>query len=583
MLKNMKIKMSLLLGFGITLVLSVAIVVVTLFLMSGQKTNFSNAINQEGRASEIVLECRLNVRNTMVNGYEMLVRQNASVTREKEASINSYLDEVDSRLSELRSVYPLNDNRVEEYAQHVSRWRNLMSQLVGEIEAGDTNGAVALLTGDIADTLSAMTDLTVGISNDLSAAESEVVSKAERDSQITILVIAAVLVIAVIFVLMLSTKIIKNITIPTEEVHNALVGYSEGNLTVPVNFESTNELGEMCEALRKSQRILGGVIEDEAYLLEKMANGDFNVKSKDTSLYVGALSSVLESLRGLKKNLSGTLMQIHQAAEQVSAGSDQVSAGAQALSQGATEQASSVQELAATITKISEQIASNAESAQKTSKMANEVGEEITRSNEQMKAMNAAMSEITAKSQEIGKIIKTIEDIAFQTNILALNAAVEAARAGAAGKGFAVVANEVRSLASKSADASKNTAALIENSLQAVENGDRIATETAQALEKVVEGAAEITSVIDQIASASQQQADAVVQITEGMDQISSVIQTNSATSEESAAASEELSGQANMLKELVGGFKLEDGGDTSMSDSLSYQVVPDSFGSDKY
>lgn len=583
MLKNMKIKMSLLLGFGITLVLSVAIVVVTLFLMSGQKTNFSNAINQEGRATEIVLECRLDVRNTIVNGYEMLVGQSASLTREKEASINGYLDTIDSLISELRTVYPLKDNRVEEYAQHVSRWRSLMSQLASEVEAGNTNGAVALLTGDIANTLSAMTDLTVGISNDLNAAESEVVSKAERDSQITILVIAAVLVIAVIFVLMLSTKIIKNITIPTEEVHNALVGYSEGNLTVPVNFESTNELGEMCEALRKSQRILGGVIEDEAYLLEKMANGDFNVKSKDTSLYVGALSSVLESLRGLKKNLSGTLMQIHQAAEQVSAGSDQVSAGAQALSQGATEQASSVQELAATITKISEQIASNAESAQKTSKMANEVGEEITRSNEQMKAMNAAMSEITAKSQEIGKIIKTIEDIAFQTNILALNAAVEAARAGAAGKGFAVVANEVRSLASKSADASKNTAALIENSLQAVENGDRIATETAQALEKVVEGAAEITSVIDQIASASQQQADAVVQITEGMDQISSVIQTNSATSEESAAASEELSGQANMLKELVGGFKLEDGGDTSMSDSLSYQVVPDSFGSDKY
>lgn len=583
MLKNMKIKMSLLLGFGITLVLSVAIVVVTLFLMSGQKTIFSNAINQEGRATEIVLECRLDVRNTIVNGYEMLVGQSASLTREKEASINGYLDTIDSLISELRTVYPLKDNRVEEYAQHVSRWRSLMSQLASEVEAGNTNGAVALLTGDIANTLSAMTDLTVGISNDLNAAESEVVSKAERDSQITILVIAAVLVIAVIFVLMLSTKIIKNITIPTEEVHNALVGYSEGNLTVPVNFESTNELGEMCEALRKSQRILGGVIEDEAYLLEKMANGDFNVKSKDTSLYVGALSSVLESLRGLKKNLSGTLMQIHQAAEQVSAGSDQVSAGAQALSQGATEQASSVQELAATITKISEQIASNAESAQKTSKMANEVGEEITRSNEQMKAMNAAMSEITAKSQEIGKIIKTIEDIAFQTNILALNAAVEAARAGAAGKGFAVVANEVRSLASKSADASKNTAALIENSLQAVENGDRIATETAQALEKVVEGAAEITSVIDQIASASQQQADAVVQITEGMDQISSVIQTNSATSEESAAASEELSGQANMLKELVGGFKLEDGGDTSMSDSLSYQVVPDSFGSDKY
>ncbi len=583
MLKNMKIKMSLLLGFGITVLLSVIIVVVTLFLMSGQKTNFSNAINQEGRSTTAVIECRLNVRNTIVDAYAMLVGQNASLIREKEASINGYLDTIDGLISEIRTIYPLNDNRIEEYAQYISQWRSLMSQLTAEIEAGNTNGAVALLTGDIASTLNAMTELTVGISNDLSAEESAVVTKAERDSQITILAIAAVLVVAVIFVLMLSTKIIKNITIPTQEVHNALIGYSEGNLTIPVNFESSNELGEMCEALRRSQRILSGVIEDEADLLARMADGDFNVKSRDASLYVGALSTVLESLRGLKKNLSNTLTQIHQAAEQVSAGSDQVSAGAQALSQGATEQASSVEELTASITKISDQIASNAESAQRTSKLANEVGEELTRSNEQMKAMNLAMSEINTKSQEIGKIIKAIEDISFQTNILALNAAVEAARAGAAGKGFAVVANEVRNLATKSADASKNTAALIENSLRAVENGDRIATETAQALEKVVEGSKEMVLVIDQIADASQQQADAVVQITEGMDQISSVIQTNSATSQESAAASEELSGQANMLKELVGSFKLDDSGETSMSDVLSYQVVPDSFSNDKY
>ncbi len=583
MLKNMKIKMSLLLGFGTTIVLSVIIVVVTLFLMSGQKTNFSNAINQEGRSATAVIECRLNVRNTIVDAYAMLVSQNASLNREKEASINGYLDTIDGLISELRTIYPLNDNRIEEYAQYVSQWRSLMSQLTAEIEAGNTNGAVALLTGDVASTLNAMTELTVGISNDLSAEESAVVTKAERDSQITILAIAAVLVVAVIFVLMLATKIIKNITVPTQEVHNALIGYSEGNLTIPVNFESSNELGEMCEALRRSQRILSGVIEDEADLLARMADGDFNVKSRDASLYVGALSTVLESLRGLKKNLSNTLTQIHQAAEQVSAGSDQVSAGAQALSQGATEQASSVEELTASITKISDQIASNAESAQRTSKLANEVGEELTRSNEQMKAMNLAMSEINTKSQEIGKIIKAIEDISFQTNILALNAAVEAARAGAAGKGFAVVANEVRNLATKSADASKNTAALIENSLRAVENGDRIATETAQALEKVVEGSKEMVLVIDQIADASQQQADAVVQITEGMDQISSVIQTNSATSQESAAASEELSGQANMLKELVGSFKLDDSGETSMSDVLSYQVVPDSFSNDKY
>ena len=178
-----------------------------------------------------------------------------------------------------------------------------------------------------------------------------------------------------------------------------------------------------------------------------------------------------------------------------------------------------------------------------------------------MHDMLGAMSEINASSGEIGKIIKTIEDIAFQTNILALNAAVEAARAGAAGKGFAVVADEVRNLASKSADASKNTAVLIENSLHAVENGKKIADETAKSLESVMAGVQEAAGMMDSIARASKEQADAITQITVGIDQISSVVQTNSATAQESAAASEELSSQAQILKDLVRRFKLLGGG----------------------
>ena len=244
--------------------------------------------------------------------------------------------------------------------------------------------------------------------------------------------------------------------------------------------------------------------------------------------------------------------------------SDQVSSGAQALSQGATEQASSVEELAASINEISNNINQTAQQAQDASDKSMQVGEKAGESNNRMHDMLQAMADINASSGEIGKIIKTIEDIAFQTNILALNAAVEAARAGAAGKGFAVVADEVRNLASKSAEASKNTAVLIENSLQAVENGKRIADETAQSLEVVISDIQEASSLMGSIAKAATDQAESISQITLGIDQISSVVQTNSATAEESAAASEELSGQAQILNELVRKFRL----DTDLVDS---------------
>lgn len=397
-----------------------------------------------------------------------------------------------------------------------------------------------------------------------------------KDVYLIVAIMIAMAAIATAIIITVITTVMKRTLRPIEGVVSAASDIAAGNLDIHLDIKSQDEIGILSKNFLSMAENLKLIIQDINYVLGEMSNGNFRVTTSKEDQYVGSYKNILEAMHNIRLTLSDALLEIDHASEQVSTGASQVSDAAQALSQGATEQASSIEELSATITDISNRIKENAANASEANTLSQEASEGVLSGNQKMADMIAAMNDIASTSNEIGKIIRTIDDIAFQTNILALNAAVEAARAGSAGKGFAVVADEVRNLAGKSAEAAKNTTLLIENAIAAIGNGTKIAGETAEALRLVVEKSNVSAVRISEIAEASTAQAEAVMQVTTGIDQISAVVQTTSATSEESAATSEELSAQAVTLKSLVGKFKLMDSHSNGYMEAPNETILPE-------
>lgn len=551
-MKNKKVATKMLLTFGVTLVLALAMIGVSMRTILSIRGNYNDILSNQVQVTQAVLESEMGVnsiarqlRDMALFGYDT---DTANSIQESINTINTATDTIDK-------LYTEEDGLDQQYITDVQNWEAVFNNIDEALQANDTARVAQLIQNECTPKLNQAVTTGQTLISQLTTQRNDLVSQVEHSSTRDMVILCVLVAVIIIGGIALNLYMIRSIVNPLREAEEAVVAFSHGDLSHPLGYESKDEIGGICDAVRTSQHILHNTIEDIVSITKRLAGGDLS--SAVTQEYPGELAPIKENIEFLLVHLNDTMGSILQAADQVAAGADQVSTGAQALAQGSTEQASAVEELSATINDLDNSAQANRQTAKTAKEKADQAAEQVRVSNDRMQEMRQAMSEILDGQKDISKIIETIENIAFQTNILALNAAVEAARAGNAGKGFAVVADEVRNLASKSDHAAKQTKKLIESSMGTVERGGELAEDVVTNMQKTVECAGAAIEYMDKLAENTISEAEAIAQLTTGVDQISAVVQTNSATSEESAAASEELSSQAVMMKQMVQNFHL--------------------------
>lgn len=556
MLKKLKIRERLLVSFGMVVFLTIIISVCSILSLKQSNDDLEDFMSGVVVVNDAVTNSR--IYTNVVGRYlrDIVLKGEGADISVEEAIIEENIDLIRQKLDEIDKVAILDPAEVAEYREATEQWLEVGTYILQQVREGDVDEAERLLLEECTPRLKTLVDLIKPLNEETRELRQQTIDKSVLLTNRAAIFILALVILSVAASAVIAIRVTHLIVKPIKEVETAMERVAQGKMQQNFTYESHDEIGMLIKHVEESCAVLEASMSDLTRLLTEMAKGNFDIRAKE-SLYKGDLQPMLLAIRKMNRSLSATLSKINTASDEVASSAEQVSSGSQALSQGATEQASAVEELAATINDISIQVQHTADNAREASAKVTEAQTELMFSNDHMREMITAMQEIEQKSGDIGKIIKTIEDIAFQTNILALNAAVEAARAGEAGKGFAVVADEVRNLASKSAEAASNTTKLIEGTIQAVNNGTQIAGQTAEALRVNVESTKQVVDYVDKISGAAIEQADAINQVTQGVDQISSIVQTNSATAEESAAASQELAGQSQLLKTLVSEFIL--------------------------
>lgn len=517
--------------------------------------NMMHYVENVNVADQAVKICRINVNVAARNIREMALNEDTSSYDNYEQTVKRLLSEVDSELQILKKTEVLSDENYEEYATALSDWGEIGYSIIEEIKNGNDENATDAILNNCTPALNKVVEIAIKLDELTDEASSETVRNMVVCTVAGFVVIIVCLVFAFTLTRKTSKRVLETILEPLHAIEDVAMELTEGNLHSTLEYHSDDEIGKLAHSMRKSIRILGTYVDDIDRSMKLFSEGNFDVHPEVE--WRGDFVGILNSFMAFQASMAGTIKGIQNVSNEVSGAAEQVASSSNDLADGATNQAAVVEELTATVTGVSEQVEKNSQSAKEISVKVDELGNAISESNGKMHEMVDSMHEISEASKEIDKIITTINEIASQTNLLALNASIEAARAGEAGKGFAVVANQVNVLADQSAQAAKESATLIETSVKAVEKGMVIAGQTAAQLEEVAENSKVITTEVTNIAETLETQTTEIKQINEGIEQINDVVQTNSATSEECAAASQEMSSEAESLREMIRKFKV--------------------------